>query len=74
MAGAWRFASRGGPHTRPDADGTHITVAFLDDDPLAVAGRISPLLGSHGDLAYAGPFETITPWRWDWFDDSPAAT
>jgi hypothetical protein len=58
VAGAWRFAD----------DAREITVAWLDDDPLAVELRLpSP----EGDgLEFAGPFETITPWEWNWFDAS----
>jgi hypothetical protein len=48
-------------------------VAMLDDEPLEVAERVRPLLdeqsqrdGAQPDLA--GPFETIQPWKWDWFD------
>jgi len=22
-----------------------------------------------GHIVFAGPFETIMPWQWDWFDD-----
>jgi hypothetical protein len=54
VAGAWAFADE----TRP------ITVAWLDDDPLAVAARVPPAR----DAEFAGPFETITPWKWDWFE------
>jgi len=25
--------------------------------------------GGHGTTLFAGPLETVTPWRWDWFDD-----
>lgn len=68
VAGAWRFSSRRG---RPGASTapTRITVAFCDDDPLTVADGAAALLAPVDGLAYAGPFEAIVPWRWDWFDD-----
>jgi len=56
VAGVWQFA---------DAERT-ITVAWLDEDPLAVA----PRLAVPGDgVELAGPFATITPWEWDWFEN-----
>ena len=43
--------------------------------PLAVAARLAPLVADRRErfdatahLTFAGPFETITPWEWDWFD------
>jgi hypothetical protein len=54
VAGAWSFAD----------DERRITVAWLDDDPLTVAGRLDVAPGAE----LAGPFETIVPWKWDWFD------
>jgi hypothetical protein len=54
VAGAWVFAD----------DAQRITVAWLDDEPLQVAAALAPA----GDgLELAGPFETITPWQWSWF-------
>jgi hypothetical protein len=55
VAGAWAFA-----------DGAQrITIAWLDGEPLQVA----PALAPPGDgVELAGPFETITPWRWNWFE------
>jgi hypothetical protein len=55
VAGVWQFA---------DAERA-ITVAWLDDEPLAVAARLpAPSDG----VELAGPFATITPWQWDWFE------
>ena len=76
VAGIWTFA------TRPDltsrrwsAGARHITVCWLDDAPVAVAARLAPLVADRRErfdatahLTFAGPFETITPWEWDWFD------
>jgi hypothetical protein len=53
VAGAWTFAN----------DEHRVTVAWLDEDPLAVSWP-TPARGA----LFAGPFETITPFRWDWFD------
>jgi len=55
VAGAWEFAD----------DARRITVAWLDGDPLEVAGALETP-GNDG-VELAGPFETITPWQWDWF-------
>jgi hypothetical protein len=74
VAGVWSFAARptgAAEHWRP---GDHrITVCFLDADPLEVAAAVRPLLapwleGDESAPVYAGPFETITPWQWQWFD------
>jgi hypothetical protein len=50
-------------------------VCWLDDDPLAVSSRLAPLEAERRErydaashVIFAGPFETITPWKWDWFD------
>ncbi|HLX87135.1 MAG TPA: hypothetical protein VKR22_01535 [Acidimicrobiales bacterium] len=75
VAGVWSFAADGPPpgtHWRP---GRHrVTVCYLDGDPLEAAGSLGPLLAGPErpdtglEPILAGPFETITPWRWDWFD------
>jgi hypothetical protein len=54
VAGVWQFAN----------DAHRITVAWLDGEPLA-ASWPSP----SADAIFAGPFETIAPYEWDWFDD-----
>jgi hypothetical protein len=56
VAGAWTFAG--------DAD--RITVAWLDDDPVAVAERVGGVLDPDA-VRHAGPYEAITPHQWDWF-------
>jgi hypothetical protein len=62
VAGAWSFADE----TR------RITVAWLDAPPLDVCGGVASAFGSlpapGARTVFAGPFETITPWEWDWFD------
>ena len=76
VAGVWSFAARadGVGRWRP---GRHrITVCYLDGDPLEVAEAVWPVLESGRDDAmttvFAGPFETITPWHWDWFEEQAA--
>jgi hypothetical protein len=76
VAGAWTFATQ----ARFDRHGWKpgnrtVTVCYLDADPLSVAPGIAPTVRAAADdqdrpVLLAGPFETITPWRWDWFDGS----
>ena len=77
VAGMWCFAADGPrPGTRWQPGRRRVTVCYLDAAPLDVAGALDRvLLGplheqGDGDLEpiLAGPFEAITPWRWDWFD------
>jgi hypothetical protein len=79
VAGIWTFVGRS-PSFHDAPDGRRITVAYLDDDPLAVAGRLAERHGAGRRagrmpdwsavvrVTYAGPFETVVPWQWDWFD------
>lgn len=74
VAGVWAFAASplAGARWRPGR--RRVTVCYLDDEPLEVARRLAPSVearrrrGDGSGLVYAGPFETITPWRWDWFE------
>ena len=84
VAGAWSFASgqdlvdTGDMAGRWRAGAHRVTVCYLDGDPLEAAraldevlvpgGHESPGTGDALEPVLAGPFETITPWRWDWFD------
>jgi hypothetical protein len=54
VAGTWAFAD----------EQLRITVMWCDGDVLDVAARVGKIDGAE----FAGPFETITPWQWDWFD------
>jgi hypothetical protein len=79
IAGIWTFVGRS-PSFHDAPDGRRITVAYLDDDPLAVASRLvargeaekrsgrAPDWSADVRTVHAGPLETIVPWRWDWFD------
>jgi hypothetical protein len=76
VAGAWSFAARPGDTGRWRPGRHRITVCYLDGDPLAVAGELGTHWAPGGDdpgrkTVFAGPFETVTPWRWDWFDSDP---
>jgi hypothetical protein len=82
VAGVWSFAASAPDPSHADdpiagrwRPGPHrITVCYLDGEPLQVAGALGPLLvdadrGPGGlEVVFAGPFETIMPWQWDWFD------
>jgi len=73
VAGAWSFTAAAGlAAPSVDPGGHRITVAWLDDPPLAVAPDLDALV-RRPDLfpdpvIFAGPFEAITPWDWDWFE------
>ena len=51
---------------------------YLDGDPIEVSASLREQIGRGGRLGaelekrlhpvFAGPLETIQPWRWDWFD------
>ncbi|MGD0379432.1 MAG: hypothetical protein ABSC30_05550 [Acidimicrobiales bacterium] len=74
VAGVWTFAT----DRRFDDHGWHpgdrtVTVSYLDADPLTVAPRLGELVRGSAEatkrpVVFAGPFQTITPWSWDWFD------
>ncbi len=83
VAGLWTFATHesvgGGSARAPQAQ--RVTVYYLDDEPLRVvaemnerahqlreAGRL-PDFSKTMKLLFAGPFETVTPWKWNWFDE-----
>lgn len=64
VAGAWSFAD----------EERRVTVSWLDAPPLevndALAGAVgSRRAGSSDRTVFAGPFEAITPWEWDWFEN-----
>jgi hypothetical protein len=79
VAGVWTFA--GAPDLGPRVwrPGNHrITVCYLDRSPLEVAAALGRVFAAGWRDApvrplLAGPFESITPWRWGWFDDAAAS-
>jgi hypothetical protein len=80
VAGIWTFASSEKlASPRWSAGARRITVCWLDDDPLEVAARVESLESRRRDrfdatshVTFAGPFATINPWEWDWFDEGGA--
>ena len=68
VAGAWSFRPepRAGRQRWNPGD-VPITVCWCDADPLGVAAALG---APHPGARFAGPFETIVPWQWDWFDDT----
>jgi hypothetical protein len=73
VAGVWAF--RPGEVTPQPPSGAggrfedQIVVCYLDGDPVETGSSIMKVLGAGTSLRFAGAFETITPWSWDWFDD-----
>jgi hypothetical protein len=68
VVGAWAFApspviTHRSWLTRP----YRITVLWLDDDPPEVARQLAPLLAGTAPV-FAGPYRTIRPGEWGWFD------
>ena len=73
VAGAWAFdATSAFSALGFDAGAHRITVAWLDEPPLSVAPALDGIVDGgdvfSGPVVFAGPFETIDPWAWDWFD------
>jgi hypothetical protein len=71
VAGLWSFGPLEAAASRPwKPSDARITVAWLDEDPIAVADRLGAIERSRDGsrLSFAGPFETIRPWDWSWFD------
>jgi hypothetical protein len=82
VAGVWSYVARPGEHDRVFSQrppgGRRAIVLYLDEPPLEVAGELRGLIGRGGRLGaelekrlqpvFAGPLETIQPWKWDWFD------
>lgn len=62
VAGYWRY--RGGQfHPRlADTTGRDLVVAYLDDDPVAVAVRLAPFVA---DASFAAPFVSVVPFAYD---------
>jgi hypothetical protein len=71
VAGTWSaVAVPADPGVSTAAPGQRITYCFLDDDPVAVADRLGPVLTErwHNGPAtplLAAPFHVVTPRQWD---------
>ena len=73
VAGVWQFATSPRLNAIVPTGNRRVTVCYLDDAPLDVAERLRPLLAQRWDGApvrpvHAGPYETVVPYQWDWFD------
>ena len=74
VVGVWSFATSPLWHNPQWKTGrSRITVCWLDADPCTVAEAMAPVVRGRWDGAavrplLAGPWETITPWEWSWFD------
>jgi hypothetical protein len=67
VAGVWTATSGDvDPKMASAKPGQHITYCFLDDDPVAVAHRLHPVLRQRDtELLLAAPFHPIVPHEWD---------
>jgi hypothetical protein len=69
VVGFWSFISGDPSDAHPWKPGDRrITVAWLDGEPVAAAASLAPIESARSGVVFAGPFETITPGRFDWFD------
>ena len=71
VAGAWSFDGSDAIHPRLAATaGVRLTLLYLDEDPPAVAARLTEVLHVRWHDAsltplLAAPFVAVVPWRWD---------
>jgi hypothetical protein len=78
VAGAWRYASSAtSRHPRFSEGDVEMTVCYLDDDPVAVASRLGPVMSKataegSARLELAAPFKSMMAWDLDPFDGSAA--
>jgi hypothetical protein len=69
VAGVWWYHGAQAPHYNSDARGRQITYCYLDDDPIAAAGRLGDAMqqrwrsGAVKGLL-AAPFYCIVPYEW----------
>ncbi len=71
VAGLWSFRGTASLHARlASTAGLHLTLCYLDDDPVTTAARLATALerrwapGGPRPLL-AAPFVTVAPWAWD---------
>ena len=70
VAGAWSYEGSGTLHRRLDGTtGLRLVQCFLDDDPVAVAARLGPVLRQRWSAGgveplLAAPFHTLVPFDW----------
>jgi hypothetical protein len=72
VGGVWSTSSQGVSTDLASArPGQHLTYCFLDDDPVATAARLQPLLTRRWQDAtgirplFAAPFHPVVPYEWD---------
>ncbi len=75
VAGVWTLVDPGGLGGNRRGSNvptcTRVSVAFLDHDPVTVAGRLAELTPEPTGIEtvrFSSPLEAIIPWQWDWFD------
>ncbi len=72
VAGVWSFSPLGTDPRGSGAGELDLTICYLDEPPLEISRdlgeTVRDLWGTSPHLAFAGPFEAIVPWKWDWFD------
>lgn len=68
IAGLWTAQAQASPYSTVDTD-LQLTCCFLDDDPVAVARRLQPVLAQRWQQSlqglFAAPFFTVIPYQWD---------
>jgi hypothetical protein len=71
VAGIWSMAALDvGPGLASAAAGQQLTYCFLDDDPVATAERLRPVLEKRWKATdieplFAAPFHPLVPHEWD---------
>lgn len=76
VAGAWTFR-RLTVAGKPENGEQWITVSWLDDAPIGASSAIASLPGPPAGLVRPlldGPFSSIEPYRWNWFDGQVSAS
>jgi hypothetical protein len=69
VAGAWSANAVMSPLATAET-GQRLTLCFLDEDPVVVAGRLKPMLEHHWKVSgiqarLAAPFHPIVPYEWE---------
>ncbi|MCU1380925.1 MAG: hypothetical protein JWN29_3908 [Acidimicrobiales bacterium] len=70
VAGLWSWEGSATVHVDlAPTDGLRLTVCYLDDDPVATACRLAPVLSDRWSAGVvpllAAPFEPVVPWQWE---------
>jgi len=66
VAGAWSATSIASPYASA-ATGQQMTLCFLDDDPVATAGRLASWVDGKAEdtgLVLAAPYHAVVPYEW----------